>query len=798
MKPLEYTVLCPFGGSGGGALGFLAAEARLLGHVGRFRCLGSIDFDALACEDFARFTKSDAWHVDIETVSGAQLVERYGRKAPDVVFMSPPCKGSSRLLSSKKAATEKYVAMNKLALVWTRAMLAAWGESPPALVLLENVPGLPTRAAAMLRELRATLKSAGYVFHASTHDCGEIGGLAQRRQRYLLVARHPKKCPSLLYQPPAKRVRGVGEVLGELPMPATRAAQRWGALHTMPKLSWKNWLRLALIPAGGDWRDLEGVLAEGQARREVFRRHPVQSWDDAAPAITGPGGHSVEGIADPRVSMNPRPGNWSTFGVTPWDEPSATVAGESAPSNGRFSVADPRIQELPVGVPGDGSKDTDPHPRGGLGTDRALSLLLDEPGFDAAYGVLGWNAPARTIAGNTAAGCGGVRRRGSARSPPRRRARDDARRGPRARARCDQGAPVRARDRGARRHVAPPDDAPRAVGAARLPARGRRTADRVERRTHGRRGAHREQRPAPGRARDRGTHARRPGRGERRSDVAVERRGVGSPDRAGGAGMSTLDLFEPARLSGLSQWFSPAWIARRLALWLPVEAEGYVLEPSAGSGELVEGLVRAGWPIERIVAVEIDPRWCAHLRTRFPGLHVIEGDFMAPDIQRALGALLVRHALLNPPYEGGLDVSFLELCLRLVGPRGRACALVKTDIEYSSVRAPFWRGVARAVRRARLVERPAFGSHVDGKEQGGAERNYVCLELALRSAPRAPGEVETVAEEAWSRTDHESVWTRSTNRGEPLRSPTNVADLAPSEPASEPANRERTDEGGCA
>lgn len=414
MKQLEYTVLCPFGGSGGGALGFLAAEARLLGHVGRFRCLGSIDFDVLAGEDFERFTGSPTWTVDIEAVTGAQLVERYGAKAPDVVFMSPPCKGSSRLLSSKKAATEKYVAMNKLAVVWTRAMLAAWGKSPPALVLLENVPGLPTRAAAMLRELRATLKAAGYVFHASTHDCGEIGGLAQRRQRYLLVARHPKKCPSLLYQPPVKRVRGVGEVLGELPMPATRGAQRWGALHTMPKLSWKNWLRLALIPAGGDWRDLEGVLAEGQARREVFRRHPVQDWNEAAPAITGPGGHSVEGVADPRVtwnngaygvqpwetpsntvtagghpskgefsvadprvSMNPRPGNWSTFGVTPWDEPSATVAGESAPSNGRFSVADPRVD-----------------------------TLLDKPGFDAAYAVLEWSQPARTIAGTAAVGCG--------------------------------------------------------------------------------------------------------------------------------------------------------------------------------------------------------------------------------------------------------------------------------------------------------------------------------------------------------------------------------------------------------
>lgn len=459
MKALEYTVLCPFGGSGGGALGFLDAEVRLLGAVGRFRCLGSLDFDVLAGEDFERFTGSSSWTVDIETVTGAQLVERYGAKAPDVVFLSPPCKGSSRLLSSKKASTEKYQRMNSLAVAWTRAMLEAWGASPPALVLLENVPGLPHRAAGMLRELRAMLKKAGYVFHASTHDCGELGGLAQHRQRYLLVARLPKKCPSLLYQAPKKRVRGVGEVIGELPMPATEAAKPWGSLHTMPRLSWRNWLRLALIPAGGDWRDLEGVLAEGQARREVFRRHPVQAYDQPAPAITGPGGHSLEAIADPRVqlgcepragaygvkawadpsatviasggidnaptavadprvAMTPRDGNWSTFGVTSWDEASGTVAGESAPSNGRYSVADPRVAMPPSEGRHWNKLDVrawdDPAltvigkegPANGGGSVADPRVLLEAPGFDAAYGVLGWTDPARTIAGNTAAGCG--------------------------------------------------------------------------------------------------------------------------------------------------------------------------------------------------------------------------------------------------------------------------------------------------------------------------------------------------------------------------------------------------------
>jgi site-specific DNA-cytosine methylase len=372
----EYTALFPFGGAGGGALGFLQAEARLLERVARFRILGSLDFDALACADFERFVGAPAWCVDVQRITAGELLTRYGLRAPDVVFLSPPCKGSSRLLSSAKAKTEKYVAMNRLAVVWTRVMLEAWGDAPPSLILLENVPGLPQRAGAMLRELRSMLKRAGYVFHASTHDCGELGGLAQHRERYLLVARHTGSCSSLLYKPQRRRVRGVGEVLSDLPMPATVAAAAWGALHTMPKLTWRNWLRLALIPAGGDWRDLDGVL-QGRARREVFRRHAVQRWDEAHPAVTGPGGHSVEAVSDPRVAF-PVGTAWraDVYGVRAWDAASGAVTGGADhPSRGTFSVADPRALRVPTA-------------------------------YDRGYSVLRWDEPSPTVAGGSSVGQG--------------------------------------------------------------------------------------------------------------------------------------------------------------------------------------------------------------------------------------------------------------------------------------------------------------------------------------------------------------------------------------------------------
>lgn len=52
-RDMEFTVLCPFGGSGGGALGFQQAEARLFDRAARFRALAQAELEAfaLSCGD---------------------------------------------------------------------------------------------------------------------------------------------------------------------------------------------------------------------------------------------------------------------------------------------------------------------------------------------------------------------------------------------------------------------------------------------------------------------------------------------------------------------------------------------------------------------------------------------------------------------------------------------------------------------------------------------------------------------------------------------------------------------------
>lgn len=406
-----YTALFPFGGIGGGALGFAQAHAELLGCRARFEVIGGIDFDAGACADFEYLTEKPSLEADIASMTPDELRAFAGPKAPDVVFASPPCKGASGLLSNAKAKTEKYRAMNRLALKWIDLMLATW-EVPPKLVLIENVPRIKKRAGAMLRELRKKLRKAGYVFSDGFHDCGEIGGLAQHRNRYLLVARHQERVPTLLYHPPTLRVRGVGEVLESLPMPGDPAG---GPMHELPKLSWLNWVRLALIPAGGDWRDLPGTLEEGQARREEHRRHHVAKWADPCVTIAGSGSNGPVAVADPRWILKAcKPGaHHNKYRVEQWDSPAHTVIGASRVGSGAMSVADPRVQLCHS--PRSGAFQViawdAPSPTvRGVSTVRNGPCAAADPrvnrAFDHGYRVVRWDEPSFTVAGGSHPGQG--------------------------------------------------------------------------------------------------------------------------------------------------------------------------------------------------------------------------------------------------------------------------------------------------------------------------------------------------------------------------------------------------------
>ncbi len=418
-----------FCGLGGGAKGFNKASPRVGNMVGKFRCLGGVDVDAPAIRDFERLTGARGTVLDLfdrsqfidfhgmEPPAGwreatpADIQRAAGNERPHIVFLSAPCKGFSGLLSETRSKTGKYQALNRLTVRGVWLMLEAFADEPPELIVFENVPRIANRGRHLLDQIVDLLRAYGYATAETTHDCGELGGLAQSRKRFLLVARHTEKVPPFLYEPEKKRLQAVGTVLDRMPLPGDPAG---GPMHRVPRLQWKTWVRLAFVEAGSDWRSLNKLAVEDGALRDyliVPEYHRgflgVNKWDEPAGTVAG---HSRAtngnfSIADPRPPAGSL--EYQQYGVVGWGDTMGAVINVKSPGQGTFAVADPRhtgpakhsneFRIVPWGeaaqavTSAHGSGQCVADPRGG-----------SDPGeLHGKYHITPWDAPARTvIAGN--------------------------------------------------------------------------------------------------------------------------------------------------------------------------------------------------------------------------------------------------------------------------------------------------------------------------------------------------------------------------------------------------------------
>lgn len=356
-----------FGGAGSGAAGFKDATPNIGNLKGEMVLLGGIDVDPLACRDFKTLTGVEQSCVDLFSLD--QYLKWHGhmppegwREAtadtiraaaqwqfPDIVFLSAPCKGFSGLQSPTRASTPKYQALNELTLRGVWLMLEAFADNLPGLIVFENVPRIATRGRHLLDQIISMLRHYGYATAETTHDCGELGdGLGQSRKRFLLVARHVEKVPPFLYEPPKRPLRSVGEVLSHLPLPGDPIA---GPMHRMPALQWKTWVRLAFVEAGSDWRSLNRLAVENGHLRDYLiapESYPgvlgVKQWGETSGTVTGKS-RPTNGdfsVADPRFAPSAAWKDGQALGVRRWGESTGTVAGQQGPLQGAYSVADPR------------------------------------------------------------------------------------------------------------------------------------------------------------------------------------------------------------------------------------------------------------------------------------------------------------------------------------------------------------------------------------------------------------------------------------------------------------------------
>ena len=67
-------------------------------------------------------------------------------------------------------------------------------------------------------------------------------------------------------------------------------------------------------------------------------------------------------------------------------------------------------------------------------------------------------------------------------------------------------------------------------------------------------------------------------------------------------------------------------LARTMAEYVDVDAEGPVIELGPGTGAITNALIEHGVDQKRLVLVEYNPGFCALLRERYPEAKVVQGD----------------------------------------------------------------------------------------------------------------------------------------------------------------------------
>lgn len=354
-------------GLGSGAAGFNDSHP-VVGNVrADWRCIGGVDIDPAGLADFEKFTGTKGTLLDLFTreqyiafhgteppaswreATVDDIRRAAGNEDPDAVFISSPCKGASGLLPESMSVTPKYMALNELTLRCVWLMLEAWQHNPVRLIVFENVPRLATRGRHLLDQIVKLFAHYGYAVAETVHDCGEIANLAQSRKRFLLVARHAEKVPAFLYQPQTHRLRGVGEILGRMPLAGD--IELAGPMHRVPSLFWKTWLRLALVEPGKDWRSLNRFAVENGVLRDYLIVPEYQAgylgvngWKDSTGTIAGRSGptNGAYSVADPRYQQSANWNHGQQFGLVDWTEAMGTITGQQSPGQGKFSVADPR------------------------------------------------------------------------------------------------------------------------------------------------------------------------------------------------------------------------------------------------------------------------------------------------------------------------------------------------------------------------------------------------------------------------------------------------------------------------
>jgi len=274
--------------SGGGGLTVGLKQAG-------FTVVGAIEIERHASATYrANHRGVPIFEQDVTTVSGTDLLERSRCERIDLLAGCPPCQGFTSL-THKSARNDSR--NNKL--VYEIVRLAK--ETKARAIMMENVPGLMTRGAAIYRRLKEELTEMGYVLTEDVLNVADYG-VPQFRRRLVLLGgfRFKIELPARTHSGEGcsglSRWKTVRDSIGHMGMPLDfQEAKKQDALqrsawHVVRSLSEDNQKRIELAIAGKSRTEIPEEFRpschQGEYRgfTNVYGR---MAWDQPSPTITG-------------------------------------------------------------------------------------------------------------------------------------------------------------------------------------------------------------------------------------------------------------------------------------------------------------------------------------------------------------------------------------------------------------------------------------------------------------------------------------------------------------------------------
>jgi phospholipid N-methyltransferase len=114
---------------------------------------------------------------------------------------------------------------------------------------------------------------------------------------------------------------------------------------------------------------------------------------------------------------------------------------------------------------------------------------------------------------------------------------------------------------------------------------------------------------------------------------------------------------------------TPTWLAARMVELAEIIPGMHVLEPSAGTGAILDALPKTCY----VLAIEINTGLASHLTDKYvsPYFNIMRADFLAFESHgRGFDRILM-----NPPFDHGLDIRHIEHAMSMLAPGGRLVAI---------------------------------------------------------------------------------------------------------------------------